>query len=179
MRWTPEMRRRAVQGRGPRLARDTVNAPELHWRGDTVPSERRQLPRISRRTNVSPANGPSCDGPDLMPGSSNGAFAGAGTRGCRGASRKPTACGTPVDPVVRKSWRIPLAVYGWRQAQGCIGHPAFRAPSPQRRAGMPHTSDATGAARTRKCARCLTFESETFESGATRAVPTLLLNREG
>ena len=36
MRWTPEMRRRAVQRGGPTPGRDTAKVPELHWRGGAV-----------------------------------------------------------------------------------------------------------------------------------------------
>src|SRR4051812_25475479 len=69
MRWTPEMRRRAVQGRSPTSGRDTVDAPELHWRGDTV-LIRRKVAAAHHTTGerVFARDGPSCEVPDLMPG---------------------------------------------------------------------------------------------------------------
>ena len=72
---------------------------------------------------------------------------GASARGYRGASRKPTACGTPVDPGCPKVLAHYPADYGIGvQAQGCIGHPAFRALSRRRGRGMAHPPGALRAA---------------------------------
>ena len=99
----------------PTPGRDTVAVPEFHWRGGAVaprnttdPAQRTAGERIS---SVRPKSRRPRSNAWIMNGvPSNGASA----RGYRGASRKPTACGTPVVPVVRKSWRIVVAEYGAR-----------------------------------------------------------------